>query len=108
MGAKLKRCKEALESYNKEYFHFFIPQFEIIERLCKYRIMLAHGFSEYDSNKLDKTFIIFHWVNKESGKKEIKEEKIMIKPFISEIESYRKHIVQFMKLHAVLESQRGV
>lgn len=108
MGAKLKRCKKALEVYNKEYFDFFMPEFNAIEKLCKYRTMLAHSFSEYDNQELDKTFIIFHWVVNDNGKKEMKEEKILIAPFIKEILVYRKHVFQFMKLHAALEGERRV
>jgi hypothetical protein len=107
MGAKLERCKKAVEDYNKVYFKFFIPEFEVIGKLVKYRTMLAHGFSEYDNNELDKTYIIFNWVIKENGKKEMKEEKIIINPFIKEIVTYRKHVFQFMKLHATLEGERS-
>jgi hypothetical protein len=106
MGAKLKRCKKALETYNNEYLIFFMPEFNVIEKLCKYRTMLAHGFSEYDNKKLDKTFIIFNWVIKQNGKNEMKSEKIFIKLFIDEIDIYRRHVLQFMKLHAKLEEER--
>ena len=109
MGAKLTRCKKALKEYNKKYFDFFMPQFEVIEKLCKYRTMLAHGFSEYDDNKLDNTFLIFHWVIKEKrNENKMRTEKILIKRFILEIESYRKHVLQFMKLHAKLSEERGI
>ncbi len=113
MGAKLKRCKEALEKYNKAYFDFFIPQFDAIEQLCKYRNMLAHGFSEYDDNKVDKTFIIFKWVEsavKNPGEKTervSKTEKILIRPFINQMNHYRDHVLQFMKLIAKLSEERG-
>lgn len=108
MGAKLKRCKKALKAYNEEYFNFFTPEFNAIEKLCKYRTMLAHGFSEYDTQKLDNTFIIFHWVVNDNGKKEMKEEKILIESFIKEILVYREYVFQFMKLHAALEKERRV
>ena len=28
IGAKLKRCKKAVEEYNKDYFDFFKPEFQ--------------------------------------------------------------------------------
>ena len=38
----------------------------------------------------------------------MKEEKILIAPFIKEILVYREHVFQFMKLHAALEGERRV
>lgn len=69
--------------------------------------MLAHGFSEYDENKLDESYIIFHWINKANGIREMKSEKIVVQPFIMQIEKYRKNIFQFMKLHAALSRDKG-
>ncbi len=102
MGKKLQRCKRELIKYNPAYYNHFIPQFEAIEELVKYRNMLAHGFSEYDENKLDKSFIIFSWLEK--GKKKI--EKILVLPFIKKIEKYSKDISLFYTLHAKISQER--
>ena len=103
MGKKLQRCKRELIKYNPAYYNHFIPEFEAVEELVKYRNMLAHGFSQYDENKLDKDFITFSWIEK--GKKKI--DKIKVYPFIKKIEKYTKHIFLLYTLHAKISEERG-
>lgn len=103
MGKKLQRCKRELIKYNPAYYNHFIPQFEAIEELLKYRNMLAHGFSEYDDKKLNKSFIIFSWI--ERGKKKI--DKIQVLPFIRKIEKYSKDISLLYTLHAKILEERS-
>ena len=103
MGKKLKRCEQELLKYNSAYYNHFIPQFEAIKELLKYRNMLAHGFSQYDPQKIDKSFITFIWVEK--GKERI--DNINVKPFIKNILHFRDHISLFYTLHAKICEERG-
>ena len=108
MGAKIVRCKDALGEYNIEYFNFVEPDFKEIELLLKYRNMLAHGFSEYDDNKFDNSFIIFNWIEKDINNKRVHQtEKIMVMPFIMKMKEYRNNVWKFMQLHHRLTEERG-
>ena len=107
IGAKLDRCLKAVENHNKTYIELFATEFSIIEKLCYYRTILAHGFSEYDENKKDESYIIFNWVYKNGNKRELRSEKIIVRPFIMEINNYRKNIFEFMKLHAYISIDKG-
>lgn len=103
MGKKLERCKAAVINYNIVYYNHFIPQFEVIESLLKYRNMLAHGFSYYDDKKTDKKYISFSW----SEKGKLKTDTIEVMPFVKSIEEYRKHIWLFYTLHAKIAEEVG-
>jgi len=102
MGKKLKMFKKSVMKYNKSYYNHFLPQFKIIGELVKYRNMLAHGFSQYDTNKSDKSFIIFEWQHK--GK--LKSDRIEVKPFMNKILDYRIHIGLIYTLHAKIAEER--
>lgn len=107
MGAKLKMCKDVLERYNAEYYKFFTPEFEAFEELLKYRDMLAHGFTDYDDNQQDKTFIDFYWVTGTKKNRIWNKEKVIIKPFVMKMLKYREHVMQLMKLLSALSNERG-
>lgn len=94
MGKKYARSKEALKQYNIDYYNDFIPHFEIIKSLVKYRTILAHGYSEYDEKQIDTTYIDFEFVYK--GKRQ--KERIVIKPFLSDLNKYRHTIMELMGL----------
>ena len=103
MGKKLERCKLALQNYNLSYYNHFISQFEVTKELLPYRNMLAHGFSLYDPEKSDESFITFIWF--ERGKERI--DKIDISSFMQKIEHFRKHISLLYTLHSKIHDERG-
>jgi hypothetical protein len=107
MGAKLKILKESVENYNINYYAFFKTHFDIISELVFYRTMLAHGFSQYDDNKVDESFIDFSWIEGPKNNRLKRTERIVIKSFLMDIDRYRLNLLEFMKLDAVLVNERG-
>ena len=104
MGKKFRRTKRALEKYNPEYFKDFHPYFDIIERLVMYRTILSHGYSSYDPNQKDKSFIVFEHLYQ--GK--VYTERIVIYPFLTQMEHYRSCIMELAGLCALLRKERGL
>lgn len=103
MGKKTRRCIDDLKDYRKGvYYNKFKPQFDIIETLVHYRNLMAHGHSDYDDKKMDTSFI---WFKNYKGKKII--EKIMVAPFILEMETYRKNLMKLLDLIIILTAERG-
>ena len=104
MGKKLGRCIKSLSEYrNGIYYKKFSTQFDIIEKLVHYRNLMAHGYSEYDEKKIDKSFIVFRNIDK--GKKN--EEKIEIMPFLINMEEYRSNLMRLLDLTSILSAERG-
>lgn len=103
IGKKLKRCKKDLEKYSNDYYIKYLPEFEAMEELLMYRNMLAHGFSQYDENKIDESFIIFIW--KDEGK--FKFDKVILRPFYQNIIRFRKHLSTLYELHYTMTQERG-
>jgi len=102
-GKKLERCKIDLNGYNSSYYNHFLPELEAMEELLKYRNMLAHGYSQFDENKLDESYINFVWIEK--GKFKI--EKIILRPFYQNVHRFRKHLENMYKLHYTLTQELG-
>ncbi len=107
MGAKLKRCKTALSAYNISYHNFFKTVFDDFEQLVKYRNMLAHGRASFDQEKIDKSYILFNWIEGPKSKRMRNELKIEVMPFLRDMEKYRQQVFQLYKLHAKLSEERG-
>ena len=104
MGKKYRRAKDGLEKYNSEYHNDFLPHFTVIAKLVKYRTILAHGYSEFDPHQKDNTWIAFNYHDK--GK--MKQEKIIILPFIMQLEEYRKSIMELAGLVVQIRKDRNV
>ncbi len=107
LGAKLKRCRTALSAYNLKYYNFLQGMFNDFEQLAKYRNMLAHGRASFDKAKIDRSFIIFDWIEGSKSNRVRNQLRIEVKPFVKDMESYRKQIFQLYKLHAKLCEERG-
>jgi hypothetical protein len=103
MGKKLDRCRKALKKYNEFYYKVNEPYFKIIKELLKLRNMLAHGYSDYDENLQDTTFITFNYL--ENYKPKTKQ--IEVFSFLMELETYRKSIMEFMQLVIYLAAEVG-
>jgi len=104
MGKKFRRTKEGLKNYNIQYFQDFTPHLDIIEKLVKYRTILAHGYSSYDEHQKDKSFIDFKYFYK--GKEHT--ERIIIYPFLTKMEQYRSSIMELAGLTVLLRKERGL
>lgn len=107
MGAKLKRCINALSAYNVGYYNFFKTTFDEFGDLVKYRNMLAHGRAEFDEHKKDTSFIIFNWIEGAKPNRIRNTKRIEVMPFLREIEKWRQLVFNLYKLHAKLCEERG-
>lgn len=103
MGKKFRRSKTGLEKAFPNHYSDFLPHFGVIERLVKFRTILAHGYSEYDDNG-DPSYIIFEHHHK--GK--ILREKVVIDPFLNELRHYQNSILELMGLTVLLRKEKGL
>jgi hypothetical protein len=104
MGKKVGRCEKVLKAYrNGIYYNKFSSQLNTLSGLVYYRNMLAHGYSNFDTNQKDMSFIIFE--NTIKGKTVL--EKIEVQPFLMQMELHRANIMQMMNLAFILSIERS-
>lgn len=106
-GRKLRICKDAVKKHNEGYYNFYIPNFDIADKLCEHRTMLAHGFADDNGAKFKEGIITFKWIIKNEEKKNVWTSKeILFKPFIMETLTYRNSVFEFMKLHSAIYADK--
>lgn len=103
MGMKLQRLDDGLKAYNARYYKYYKNELNIIRELVGYRNLLAHGYSDYDDNKVDKRFITF--TNIYRNKKDVV--KIEVEPFLFQMEKYREGLKKLMTLTITLYNERA-
>ena len=64
---------------------------------------MAHGYSDYDPNKQDTSYILFE--NCEKGQRIT--EKIIVKEFVLEIQQYHEAIMGMLPLSVAIHTERG-
>lgn len=98
MGTKFQRCKDAIFDLDQDIHNCNNGCFSIISKLITNRNLFAHGYSEYDPNNIDTSFITF--MNKERSANIIK--TVIVDDFIAELEQYRKMAMGLMYLNIII------
>lgn len=105
MGKKLKDCKLELKKYNIDYYNRIQNEFVIMEDLVSMRNMLCHGYSDYDEDRKDKSWIIFEYKEKSDKPKTI---KIIVDDFLVKLADYRMAITGIYEVMILITKEKFI